>query len=96
MALAGRPYRLRPARLERAHSGAVEHVGRWVVPWRLELAVTYCAVTLDFEVSSRMRRWVVSEFRVDAGGAAADLNGLRSIHRKPIVAGMISEYRHAA
>jgi hypothetical protein len=25
-----------------------------------------------------------------------DLNDLRSIHRKPVVAGMISEYRHAA
>ncbi|MGW6458168.1 DUF1707 SHOCT-like domain-containing protein [Streptomyces sp. NPDC055078] len=35
-------------RIEQVHSGAVERVGRWVVPRRLELAVTYCEVTLDF------------------------------------------------
>ncbi|GGN31178.1 DUF1707 SHOCT-like domain-containing protein [Streptomyces fuscichromogenes] len=35
-------------RIEQVHSSAVEWVGRWVVPRRLELAVTYCDVTLDF------------------------------------------------
>jgi hypothetical protein len=35
-------------RIEQVHSGAVERVGRWVVPRRLELAVTFSAVTLDF------------------------------------------------
>jgi hypothetical protein len=35
-------------RIEQVHSGAVERRGRWVVPRRLELAVTYCEVTLDF------------------------------------------------
>lgn len=35
-------------RIEQVHSGTVERVGRWVVPRRLELAVTYCQVTLDF------------------------------------------------
>ncbi|WP_030671424.1 DUF1707 SHOCT-like domain-containing protein [Streptomyces sp. NRRL B-1347] len=35
-------------RIEQVHSGAVERTGRWVVPRRLELAVTYCDVTLDF------------------------------------------------
>ncbi|MGN9789807.1 DUF1707 SHOCT-like domain-containing protein [Streptomyces sp. OZ13] len=35
-------------RIEQVHSGAVERTGRWVVPRRLELAVTYCGVTLDF------------------------------------------------
>lgn len=35
-------------RIERVHSGAVERVGRWAVPRRMELAVTYCEVTLDF------------------------------------------------
>ncbi|MFS7877389.1 DUF1707 domain-containing protein [Streptomyces asiaticus] len=34
-------------RIEQVHSGAIERVGRWVVPRRLELAVTYCEVTLD-------------------------------------------------
>ncbi|MEU0586348.1 DUF1707 domain-containing protein [Streptomyces sp. NPDC006132] len=35
-------------RIEQVHSGPIERVGRWVVPRRLELAVTYCKVTLDF------------------------------------------------
>ncbi|GAB2909582.1 DUF1707 SHOCT-like domain-containing protein [Streptomyces heilongjiangensis] len=35
-------------RIEQVHSGPVERRGRWVVPRRLELAVTFCAVTLDF------------------------------------------------
>ncbi|MER6133791.1 DUF1707 domain-containing protein [Streptomyces sp. NPDC001815] len=35
-------------RIEQIHSGAIERVGRWVVPRRMELAVTFCAVTLDF------------------------------------------------
>ncbi|MFJ6633551.1 DUF1707 domain-containing protein [Streptomyces sp. NPDC091376] len=35
-------------RIEQVHSGAVERVGRWVVPRRLELAVQWCEVTLDF------------------------------------------------
>ncbi|MGA4837626.1 DUF1707 SHOCT-like domain-containing protein [Streptomyces sp. G45] len=35
-------------RIERVHSGPVERVGRWVVPRRLELAVAFCDVTLDF------------------------------------------------
>ncbi|MFJ7073673.1 DUF1707 domain-containing protein [Streptomyces sp. NPDC098781] len=35
-------------RIEQAHSSAVERVGRWVVPRRMELAVAWCAVTLDF------------------------------------------------
>ncbi|MFI0764229.1 DUF1707 domain-containing protein [Streptomyces sp. NPDC021218] len=35
-------------RIEQVHSGAVERAGHWVVPRRLELAVTYCKVTLDF------------------------------------------------
>ncbi|MFE6408642.1 DUF1707 domain-containing protein [Streptomyces sp. NPDC057837] len=35
-------------RIEQVHSGPVERAGRWVVPRRLELAVTFCTVTLDF------------------------------------------------
>ncbi|MEU5269846.1 DUF1707 domain-containing protein [Streptomyces hygroscopicus] len=34
-------------RIEQAFSGAVERTGRWVLPRRLELAVTWCDVTLD-------------------------------------------------
>ncbi|MET8813977.1 DUF1707 domain-containing protein [Streptomyces sp. NPDC004549] len=34
-------------RIEQVFSGAVERTGRWVLPRRLELAVTYCDVTLD-------------------------------------------------
>ncbi|MGW1254379.1 DUF1707 SHOCT-like domain-containing protein [Streptomyces sp. NPDC002513] len=35
-------------RIERVFSGAVERAGRWVLPRRLDLAVTWCDVTLDF------------------------------------------------
>ncbi|MGP4012108.1 DUF1707 SHOCT-like domain-containing protein [Streptomyces sp. 4N124] len=35
-------------RIEQVFSGAIERAGRWVVPRRLELAVTYCDVALDF------------------------------------------------
>ncbi|NYV77750.1 DUF1707 domain-containing protein [Streptomyces sp. UH6] len=35
-------------RIEQAHSGGVRRAGRWVVPRKLELAVTFCDVTLDF------------------------------------------------
>jgi hypothetical protein len=35
-------------RIEQAHSGSVRRAGRWVVPRRLELQVTFCDVTLDF------------------------------------------------
>lgn len=35
-------------RIEQVHSGAIERTGRWVVPRRLELAVYWCDVTLDF------------------------------------------------
>jgi len=34
-------------RIEQVFSGAVERTGRWVLPRRLELAVTWCDVTLD-------------------------------------------------
>ncbi|MBE8474821.1 DUF1707 SHOCT-like domain-containing protein [Streptomyces justiciae] len=35
-------------RIEQVFSGAVERAGRWVLPRRLELAVSWCDVTLDF------------------------------------------------
>ncbi|MFE6286500.1 DUF1707 domain-containing protein [Streptomyces sp. NPDC057877] len=35
-------------RIEQVFSGPIERAGRWVLPRRLELAVTYCEVTLDF------------------------------------------------
>ncbi|GGX13446.1 DUF1707 SHOCT-like domain-containing protein [Streptomyces lomondensis] len=35
-------------RIEQVHSGPIERAGCWVVPRKLELAVTYCKVTLDF------------------------------------------------
>ncbi|WP_322784898.1 DUF1707 SHOCT-like domain-containing protein [Streptomyces justiciae] len=35
-------------RIEQVFSGAVERTGRWVLPRRLELAVSWCDVTLDF------------------------------------------------
>ncbi|MEV8015570.1 DUF1707 domain-containing protein [Streptomyces sp. NPDC086554] len=35
-------------RIQQVHSGAIERVGRWVVPRKLELSVYWCDVTLDF------------------------------------------------
>ncbi|KDN75488.1 hypothetical protein DF19_24000 [Streptomyces olindensis] len=35
-------------RIEQVHSGPIVRAGRWVVPRKLELAVTFCKVTLDF------------------------------------------------
>ncbi|MFF2383225.1 DUF1707 domain-containing protein [Streptomyces sp. NPDC058108] len=35
-------------RITQVHSGAVERAGRWVVPRRMELALTFCEATLDF------------------------------------------------
>ncbi|MFE3265073.1 DUF1707 domain-containing protein [Streptomyces sp. NPDC059215] len=35
-------------RITQVHSGAVERAGRWVVPRRMELALTFCHATLDF------------------------------------------------
>ncbi|MFF3415845.1 DUF1707 domain-containing protein [Streptomyces sp. NPDC002698] len=77
-------------RIEQVHSGAVERVGRWVVPRRLELAVTYCEVTLDFTDA------VITHdtLRVDVGmtgktltlvtrpGIVVDTDGLRLVHCK--------------
>jgi hypothetical protein len=34
-------------RIEQVFSGAIERRGRWVLPRRMELAVTWCDVTLD-------------------------------------------------
>jgi hypothetical protein len=77
-------------RIEQVHSGAVERVGRWVVPRRLELAVYWCEVTLDFTEA------VITQdtLRIDvemAGkalklitrpGIMVDTDGLRLVHSK--------------
>ncbi|NEW68981.1 DUF1707 SHOCT-like domain-containing protein [Streptomyces rhizosphaericus] len=75
-------------RIEQVHSGAIERVGRWVVPRRLELAVTYCEVTLDFADA------VITHdtLRIDVGmtgktltlvtrpGIVVDTDGLQLVH----------------
>ncbi|MGW0631862.1 DUF1707 SHOCT-like domain-containing protein [Streptomyces sp. NPDC002758] len=77
-------------RIEQVHSGAVERVGRWVVPRRLELAVTYCGVTLDFTDA------VITHdtLRIDVGmvgktltlvtrpGIVVDTDGLQLVHSR--------------
>ncbi|MER5794801.1 DUF1707 domain-containing protein [Streptomyces sp. NPDC001980] len=77
-------------RIEQVHSGAVERVGRWVVPRRLELAVTYCEVTLDFTEA------VITHdtLRIDVAmtgkaltlitrpGVVVDTDGLQLVHTK--------------
>jgi hypothetical protein len=77
-------------RIEQVFSGAVERSGRWVVPRRLELAVTYCDVTLDFTEA------VITHdtLRIDVNmagktltlitrpGVVVDVDGLRLVHSR--------------
>ncbi|MCX5114831.1 DUF1707 domain-containing protein [Streptomyces sp. NBC_00378] len=77
-------------RIAQAHSGAVERVGRWAVPRRLELAVTFCKVTLDFTDA------VITHdtLRIDVGmtgktltlvtrpGIVVDTDGLQLVHSR--------------
>jgi hypothetical protein len=77
-------------RIEQVHSGAVERTGRWVVPRRLELAVTFCDVTLDF------RDAVITQdtLRIDVAmtgktltlitppGVVVDTDGLQLVHSR--------------
>ncbi|MFD4763333.1 DUF1707 domain-containing protein [Streptomyces sp. NPDC058439] len=77
-------------RIQQAHSGAVERVGRWVVPRRLELKVTFCKVTLDFTDA------VITHdtLRIDVGmtgktltlvtrpGIVVDTDGLQLVHSR--------------
>ncbi|WP_328498710.1 DUF1707 domain-containing protein [Streptomyces sp. NBC_00414] len=83
-------------RIEQTFSGAVERVGRWVVPRRMELAVTFCEVTLDFTDA------VITHdtLRIDVGmtgktltlvtkpGVVVDTDGLQLVHSR-------LKYRHA-
>ncbi|SDK92257.1 DUF1707 SHOCT-like domain-containing protein [Streptomyces indicus] len=77
-------------RIEGVHSGAVVRTGRWVVPKRMELAVAWCAVTLDFTDA------VITHdtLRIDAElagkrltlitrpGVVVDTSGLHLVHAK--------------
>ncbi|MEW2157366.1 DUF1707 domain-containing protein [Streptomyces sp. NPDC007189] len=77
-------------RIEQVFSGAVERAGRWVVPRKLELAVTYCDVTLDFTEA------VITHdaLRIDVNmtgktltlvtrpGVVVDIDGLRLVHSR--------------
>jgi hypothetical protein len=77
-------------RIAQVHSGPVERVGHWVVPRRLELAVTYCDVTLDFTDA------VITDdtLRIDVGmtgktltlvtrpGVVVDTDGLHLVHSR--------------
>lgn len=77
-------------RIEQVHSGAVERVGRWVVPRRLVLAVTYCGVTLDFtdavithdtlEIDVAMTGKTLT--LVTRPGIVVDTDGLQLVHSR--------------
>lgn len=77
-------------RIERVHSGAIRREGRWVVPRRLELAVTYCDVTLDFTdaviTHETLRIDVDMKGKtltlVTRPGVVVDLDGLQLVHSK--------------
>lgn len=77
-------------RIEQVFSGAVERTGRWVVPRKLELVLTYCEVTLDFTEA------VITHdtLHIDVGmtgktltlitrpGVVVDTDGLQLVHCK--------------
>ncbi|MER7666440.1 DUF1707 domain-containing protein [Streptomyces sp. NPDC096193] len=77
-------------RIEQVFSGTVERTGRWVLPRRLELAVTWCDVTLDLTEA------VITQdtFRIDVAmagksltlitkpGIEVDVDGLTLVHCK--------------
>ncbi|MFJ9539214.1 DUF1707 domain-containing protein [Streptomyces sp. NPDC101225] len=77
-------------RIEQVFSGAIERTGRWVLPRRLELAVTWCDVTLDLTEA------VITQdtLRIDVAmagksltlvtrpGIEIDVDGLTLIHCK--------------
>ncbi|WAZ26461.1 DUF1707 domain-containing protein [Streptomyces cinnabarinus] len=77
-------------RIDQVFSGAVERTGRWVLPRRLELAVTWCDVTLDFTEA------VITQdtLRIDVAmagksltlvtrpGVEVDVDGLALLHCK--------------
>lgn len=77
-------------RIEQVHSGAVERRGRWVVPRKMELAVTYCNVTLDFTdavvTHDTLRIDVAMTGKtmklVTRPGVVVDTDGLKLVHSK--------------
>jgi hypothetical protein len=77
-------------RIEQIHSGAIERVGRWVVPRRLELAVTYREVTLDFTdaviTHNTLRIDVAMTGKtltlVTRPGIVVDTDGLQLVHSR--------------
>ncbi|MEU5339469.1 DUF1707 domain-containing protein [Streptomyces sp. NPDC020766] len=77
-------------RIEQVHSGAVERVGRWVVPRRMELAVTFCEVTLDFTdaviTHDTLRIDVVMTGKtltlITRPGIVVDTDGLQLVHSR--------------
>ncbi|AUH41677.1 DUF1707 SHOCT-like domain-containing protein [Streptomyces sp. CMB-StM0423] len=79
-------------RIEQIHSGAIERVGRWVVPRRLELAVTFCEVTLDFTdaviTQDTLRIDVAMMGKtltlVTGPGIVVDTDGLQLVHSKVV------------
>lgn len=77
-------------RIEQVHSAAVERSGRWIVPRKLELAVTWCDVTLDFTDALIMRDTLRIDVQmvgktltlVTRPGIVVDSDGLRLVHSK--------------
>ncbi|MDT0615952.1 DUF1707 SHOCT-like domain-containing protein [Streptomyces lancefieldiae] len=76
-------------RIEQVHS-AVERVGRWVVPRRLELAIQWCDVTLDFTDAVITQDTLRIDMDMDGKdlvmvirpGIVVDTDGLRLVHSK--------------
>ncbi|WP_327085991.1 DUF1707 domain-containing protein [Nonomuraea sp. NBC_01738] len=77
-------------RIEQVHSGPVVRAGRWVVPRRMELALTFCAVTLDFTdaviTHGTLRIDVEMTGKpltlITRPGVVVDTDGLQLVHSK--------------
>ncbi|MFE1797256.1 hypothetical protein ACFW9L_13950 [Streptomyces sp. NPDC059517] len=77
-------------RIEQVFSGAIERVGHWVVPRRLELVVTFCEVTLDFTEAvithDTLRIDVAMTGKtltlVTKPGVVVDMDGLQLVHSR--------------
>jgi hypothetical protein len=79
-------------RIKQVHSGAILRTGRWVVPRRMELDVTFCDLTLDFteavithdtlRIEARMTGKALT--LVTRPGVEVDTDGLQLVHCKVV------------
>lgn len=84
-------------RIEQVFSGPIKRVGPWVVPHKLELALTFCEMTLDFTEAVITHGTLRIDLEVTGKdltlitrpGIVVDTDGLQLVHSK-------LKHRHAA